>query len=167
MTEPLAAPLPIPERVPLTGTPLLPGFHSLALIGISEALRDIAVVTADNMYVESGYALRLDGTIVRWQTRFALISPVQQNKFEPVRFVTEELRGIVRAVDLVQIDEYAHLALLEDGTVWQWRTDFDAEAQQARPVAGLQDVRLIRSTPRVGRVSSARFVVDGEGQLWA
>lgn len=156
---------------PITTTPALPGFKHLELIGISEVLREFAQAIP---YGEGGYALRLDGSVVKWETRTAIVS-AEQDSYEPVRFVSAQVPSLTEVASLAggwyagQRGTY-FLALKTDGSVWAWGKDFYEETGvDTRDVDipsrldSLSEVTRIVTNPE----GSTRLALTSNGQIWS
>lgn len=162
---------PVSQQV--TATPMLPGFEQLRFLGFSNALRHFAQGTC-NGFRSAGYALRPDGSVLKWESRTALVSDNQGGVFEAVRFPTRVFGGLDPIVTLTggfNGDAYGYvLALAEDGKVWGWGKDFYEELG----IEGRNYEKPVQLDPLGNVVSmvssedgSTRFAVSNDGKLWA
>jgi len=165
-------PLPLPLPPPITTTSALAGFRHLELLGVSTVLSEFAQAIPQGDW---GHALRLDGTVVRWAARFALVS-AEQEAYELVRFVTAEVPLLTDVVALAGGIPYAGasggypLALKGDGTVWSWGTKFYGEIE-----VGSSDVDVPSRLESLSRVVSivaspdcrTRLALTSSGEVWA
>lgn len=157
---------------PITTTPALPGFKHLELLGVSTVLSEFAQAIPQGDW---GHALRLDGKVVRWSTRFAIVS-ADQEAYEAVRFVTAEVPLLTDVVALAGGVPYPSaiggypLALKSDGTVWSWGrrfyeeigvepTDLDVPSR----LESLSDVTSIVASPDC----RTRLALTSSGEVWA
>lgn len=163
-----------PQRRALTGTPILPGFEHWHLLGMSAVLSSFAQCTS-NHYLSAGYALRVDGSVVKWETRTALLSDTQQETYEAVRFPTQVVELPGKVVSLIgggnRGDKYGSvLALTEEGEVWAWGEEFyeDAgiEAIDSERPAQLEELADVVSLIETDD-GATRIALTAQGRLWA
>lgn len=153
-------------------TPALPGFRHLELLGVSTALGEFSQAIPQGDW---GHTLRLDGTVARWETRFALVSAEQQ-AFEPVRFVAAEVPLLTDVVALAGGIPRSGarlgypMALKSDGTVWAWGASFYEEIGLE-----LSDVHIPSRLESLSGVTSilaspdcrTRLALTFNGEVWA
>ena len=72
----------------------LPGFSSLFELGFSDVLHTL--VQGVGRHDGVGYALKTDGTVWKWEARQVLVG----NVYEPVRYVTKQLRPLEQVTQL-------------------------------------------------------------------
>lgn len=157
----------------LSATPVLPGFRHWRLLGMSDVLRHFAQCTS-NLYMSAGYALTVNGSVLKWETRTALVSAGQDEVYESVRFPTRTVENLGRVLELVggtQGDSYGSVFVLsENGDVWAWGETFYADAgiegsDFEEPVR-LHEPRNVTSLV-ASEDGSTRMALTADGRVWA
>lgn len=152
-------------RTPDDVTGRLPGFGALFELGFSEILR----VFRQSVGWNSGYALRTDGTVWKWESRQVLVG----DGFEPVRYVTKQLDGLDGVTQLVGNYQSGSVffALRADGTVWGWGDEYFCE-RMGNSSSGVDTPVQMQGFANVQSLVTARDggglrVLTGDGEVWA
>lgn len=148
-------------------TKQIPGFGALFELGLSDVLRTF--VSGFSTYTgSSGYVLRTDGTVWKWESREVLFG----NMFEQVRYVTQQVAGLEGVIQLVgdSVNGSQGFALQADGTVWGWGKALYAEvgisASDCDVPVPLPVPAKVRSLVPADPFCSTRLALTEEGEVW-
>nr|WP_233613860.1 ankyrin repeat domain-containing protein [Leucobacter edaphi] len=164
------APVPSQEdselrlRTTITATPQLPGFKHLGVIGFSTALKRFAQAVPRS---EWGYGLDVEGNVISWESRTALVSKSQGEVYEPVRLPA---RRLVIPAKVVQIagSQNEILALTEHGDVWAWGENyFDEIGQEGRDKESPLQVTSLVGINALASTGSTHFAIGASGDVWS
>lgn len=159
-----SAPHVLSALPPLTRTPQLPGFSHLMRLGVSDILNICAQGVIGH---ETGYILRLDGSVAKWVSRVAYVDP-QRTELEPVRFMSPQNLDLsdvrILAGGSSQLSSRCpYFVVKSDGSAWQWTATYDGSREVPERICELSEVTDLVTDSQ----NSNRLALTSHGTVYA